>query len=61
MKFSLLLVIFFIYNLFASGNIYDVQYTLVAGEDLALGLRSGEVQLWSLPTLRLQAVSSLKT
>jgi len=34
-----------------------LQYTLVSGEDLMVGLRSGEVQLWSLPTLRLQAVS----
>ncbi len=34
-----------------------LQYTLVSGEDLVVGLRSGEVQLWSLPTLRLQAVS----
>ena len=32
------------------------QYTLVVGDDLAVGLRSGEVQLWSLSTLRMQAV-----
>ena len=34
----------------------NAQYTLVVGDDLAVGLRSGEVQLWSLSTLRMQAV-----
>jgi hypothetical protein len=43
-------------------NLYArAKFSLLIGEDLAIGLRSGEVQLWSLATLRLLAVRKKTT